>query len=194
MWKIHILWMHRFARNTKARWDANVLSANEISEKLSAVKFRQRGTLLSLEIGNSLSSSLLSHFVKGGQVHSHTNTVKHYLSDQNKRDRAKCALHFVRGHVSSLPWSDFWLCSLGLQVVLIDSDQTKSLHVPKREASFTKSEKRYITKVNRLCADTRPRYDHHRKSYFYDSICLSCCAPKVSTETSLLLSKVYANF
>ncbi len=77
-------------------------SGDEISEMVSAVPFRQRGSLRSLEAVSSLSKSSLSCSMKRGQIHKHSNTLKPYLTDQNKRDRVKFALSFVRGHVYSL--------------------------------------------------------------------------------------------
>ncbi len=91
--------LQRFERNTKARLDAE----DEISEKVSAVPFRQRGSLRSLEAASGFSTSLLSRSMKREQIHKHSNTLKPYLTDPNKRDRVKFALSFVRGHVYSLP-------------------------------------------------------------------------------------------
>ncbi len=78
-------------------------SADEISERVSTVPFRQRGTLRSLEAASGFSRSILGRSIKMGHIHRHSNTVKPYLTDQNKRDLVKFALSFVRGHVSSLP-------------------------------------------------------------------------------------------
>ncbi len=101
-------------------------------------------------------------------MQSHSNTVKPYLTDQNKRDRVKFALSFVRGDVSSLPFrtmfdyvhlDEKWFYMTRIKE---NYDMVQGEKPPARKVKS----KRFIMKVMFLCAVARPRYDHHRKSYF----------------------------
>ncbi len=55
----------------KGRVGRKCFSADDISERVSAVPFRQRGTLPILEAANGYSRPLLNRSIKRGQIHRH---------------------------------------------------------------------------------------------------------------------------
>ncbi len=156
-----------FRKKYKDQVGRKSVSADEISERVSAVPFRQRGSLRSLEAASGLSKSSLRRSIKRGQIHRHSNTVKPYLTDQNKRDRVKFALSFVRSHVTSLLFGTmfdyvhldekwFYLTRIKQNYYMVQGKKSPARKV---------KSKCYIMKVMFLCVVARPRYDDHRKAY-----------------------------
>ncbi|KAH9158774.1 hypothetical protein LEN26_002735, partial [Aphanomyces euteiches] len=100
-----------------------------------------------------------------GRLKKRNNSLKPYLTQDNKKTRLEFALSFVKqNHVFNSMYDVvhidekwFYLTNVNGKYYVYDDEQLLTRHV---------QSKRFITKVMFLAAVARPRYDFHSHKYF----------------------------
>lgn len=143
-------------------------------QKISEVPLRRRTNIRSLSEAMKVAKSTLHRRVKEGKIRPHTNAMKPFLSEENKKTRLQFCLSMLEpSSLSSQPifknmynyvhidekW--FYLSKESERYYLLPEE-----HEPLR----TCKSKRFITKVMFLAAVARPRFDATRNQDFSGKI------------------------
>ena len=133
---------------------------------ISTVPLAQRSTLASTAQAINVPKTVLFRRLKAGVIISHTNSIKPFLTDENKAARVR----FCRQHANL----DQQLFETMLDTVHIDekwfylTKPTMKCYLGADEELPQRSckSKRFVTKVMFLCAVARPRWDTTRNALF----------------------------
>lgn len=114
--------------------------------------------------------STLHDALKRGDIVRRTNSLKPLLTNQNKFDRMRFALSFIR----RMPHENKFVFDNMRNVVHVDEKwfylkrENQRMYLGPEEVMPERStkSKHFIPKVMFLCAVARPQYDYNRKSYF----------------------------
>lgn len=156
----------------------------EMQKKIESVELRKRSTLRSIAAASETPLSTLHKLLKEGFVKRVSNTVKPYLTQQNKIERLRFAVSMLVPGTSTF--------SVMHDVVHVDekwfymTKVKKNFYILPDEAECVRQvkSKRFITKVMFLVAVARPRWDPHRKTFFDGKIGLWPCVTKEPAKRS----------
>ena len=141
---------------------------DQIKASVGPVPMNRRRTYRVLAKASKIPRSVLHRAMKSGKLWRHSSSVKPLLTEQNKVDRVKFSLSFVREQAPDLPFNEmfdtihvdekwFYLIQVNSSYILLPGE------VPPQKKVKSK---KFIAKVMFLAAVARPRWDHGRNLWF----------------------------
>jgi hypothetical protein len=139
------------------------------SEQVRQIPLQQRTNIRSMASALNLSASTVHARIKEGILKPHSNALKPFLTEENKKAR----LRFCISMVISSPTHDPVFQDM-MNIVHIDekwfymTETTKRVYLAadENEPHRTCKSKRFITKVMFMAAVARPRYDRSQNQWF----------------------------
>lgn len=132
-------------------------------EQMKDIPFRRRTNIRSLSNALDMSKSTVHRRVKEGHFRPHSNPVKPYLSDENKKTRLEFSLSMVdENTLTSVPTFVNMHSQIHIDekwFYMSKTSQKYYLHPDETEPFRTCKSKRFITKIMFLAAVARPRVD-----------------------------------
>lgn len=129
------------------------------------VAFRRRTNIKSLSVALVMSKTIVHRRVQDGNIRAHSNAVKPYLSDANKKARLELCLSMV-DEGTSLHSHNLLTCIIEFISMKNGSINRRFLryyiHPNEKEPSRTCKSKRFILKIMFLAAVARPIIDANR--------------------------------
>jgi hypothetical protein len=134
-------------------------------EKMADLPLSRRGTLRSISCALDIPLGSLSRSMKSGEIRRHSSAVKPFLTPDNMTARLKFALdHTLPSGLFEDMYDHIHIDEKWFYM----SKTSNTYYLLKDEAPphRTCKSKRYIEKVMFLAAVSRPKYDHHTRSWF----------------------------